>query len=106
MTIARQNDGTYIVYEDRETPGEGYDRYIGDSVARTAEMVYFSAQDAYGNGGNYISALQPGESVTINMAWIVNEPDIKNMYLNLNGTGASYEFDDAIMENGLVYIGK
>lgn len=105
MTIAKQNDGTYTVYEDGETPGEGYDRYIGDGVARTAEMTYSSIQEDYGNGGNYIS-LEPGESVKINMAWIVNEQDIKNMYLNLNGTGCSYEFDDAIMENGLVYIGK
>lgn len=105
MTIAKQSDGTYTVYVDGETPGEGYDRYIGDGVARTAEMTYFTMQEDYGNGGNYIS-LKPGESIKINMAWIVNEQDIKNMYLNLNGTGCSYEFDDAIMENGLVYIGK
>lgn len=106
MTLAEQSDGTYTVYVDGENPGDGYDYYTGDSVARTAEMVYFSAQDEYGDGGNYISALKPGESVTINMAWIVNELDVKNMYLNLNGTGNAYNFDDAIMNNGLVYIGK
>lgn len=105
MTIAEQDDGTYNVYASGETPGNDYDRYIGDSVARTGDMAYFSVQEAYGDGGNYIS-LKPGESVKINMAWIVNEQDLKNAYLNLNGTGCEYEFDDAIMENGLVYIGK
>ena len=104
MTLKQQKDGLYTVYVDGEIPDNGYDYYIGDSVARTAEMVYSDVRD--GNGKNHISVLKPGESVTINMAWIVNEPDIKNMYLNLNGTGNAYEFDDAIMENGLVYIGK
>ena len=37
--------------------------------------------------GNYIPLLKHGESVQVNMAWIVNEKDIKNLYLNLNGTG-------------------
>lgn len=104
MTLEQQEDGLYTVYVDGEMPGDGYDYYTGDSVARTAEMGYSDVRD--GNGKNYISVLKPGESVTVNMAWIVNEQDIKNMYLNLNGTGCSYEFDDAIMENGLVYIGK
>lgn len=104
MTLKQQEDGSYTVYVDGEMPGDGYDYYTGDSVARTAEMRYSDVID--GNDKNHISVLKPGESVTINMAWIVNEPDIKNMYLNLNGTGCSYKFDDAIMENGLVYIGK
>ena len=50
-------------------------------------MTYCSVQDDYGKGKNYIPSLKPGESVQVNMAWIVNEKDIKNLYLNLNGTG-------------------
>lgn len=58
----------------------------------------------YGNGGNYISSLKPGESIQVNMAWIVNENDLNNMYLNLNGDGAAYEFSDSMLKTGLVDI--
>ena len=105
MTVAKQNDGTYKVYVDGETPGDGYDRYIGDSVARIGEMEYSNVWEDYGDGGNYIS-LEAGESIKINMAWIVNEQDIKNLYLNLNSEGGAYTFDDTTIERGIVYIGK
>ena len=62
-----------------------YDYYISDGVAKTAEMTYCSVQDDYGKGKNYIPSLKPGESVQVNMAWIVNEKDLENLYLNLNG---------------------
>ena len=42
----------------------------------------------------YIPLLKHGESVQVNMAWIVNEKDIKNLYLNLNGTGGCYEITE------------
>ena len=76
----------------------------GDGVARTAEMTYNSISEDYGNGGNYISSLKPGESIQVNMAWIVNENDLNNMYLNLNGDGAAYEFSDSMLKTGLVDI--
>ena len=69
-----------------------------------AEMTYNSISEDYGNGGNYISSLKPGESIQVNMAWIVNENDLNNMYLNLNGDGAAYEFSDSMLKTGLVDI--
>ena len=47
-----------------------------------------------------------GESVQVNMAWIVNEKDIKNLYLNLNGTGGCYEITENMCHTGVVYVGK
>ena len=82
----------HINYDPTEQSGDDYDRVIWDGVARTAEMTYNSISEDYGNGGNYISSLKPGESIQVNMAWIVNENDLNNMYLNLNGDGAAYEF--------------
>ena len=38
------------------------------------------------------------------MAWIVNENDLNNMYLSLNGDGATYEFSDSMLKTGLVDI--
>ena len=99
------NDGsTYKVYTPGEEAGDGYDRCTWDGAARTGEMKYCSVSENYGNGGNYIPSLKPGESIQISMAWIVNESDLKEMYLNLNGTGASYQFDDEILANGIIDI--
>ena len=99
------NDGsTYKVYTPGEEAGDGYDRCTWDGAARTGEMKYCSVTENYGNGGNYIPSLKPGESIQISMAWIVNESDLKEMYLNLNGTGAAYQFDDEILANGIIDI--
>ena len=69
-------------------------------------MTYFSVSEDYGNGGNYISSLKPGESVQVNMAWIVNESDLDDIYLNLSGDGVIYEFSDSVLTTGLVDIRK
>lgn len=106
MTLSKQEDGTYSVYAANETAGDGYDYYIQDSVASAADMDYYSQKEEYGNGGNHISSLKPGESIQINMAWIVNEPDLENLYLNLTGCGGSHQFSEAVIETGVVYIGK
>ena len=83
-----------------------YDYISWTGVAKTGEMVYYSVSENYGNGGNYISSIKPGESVQLNMAWIVNESDLKNLYLNVTGDGASYEFSEYILKKGLVDIRK
>ncbi len=104
LMLMNHKDETYQIYDPAEQSGDGYDRIIWDGVARTAEMTYSSVSEDYGNGGNYISSLKPGESIQLNMAWIVNENDIDNMYLNLNGDGAAYSFTDSMLKTGLVDI--
>ena len=79
---------------------------IWDGAAHTGEMTYSSVSENYGNGRNYISSLKPGESIQVNMAWIVNENDLNDMYLNLNGDGAVLEFSDSMLKTGLVDIGQ
>ena len=106
IALSKQDDGTYTVYMPGTEAGEDYDYYTSDSVAKTAEMTYCSVQDDYGKGKNYIPSLKPGESVQVNMAWIVNEKDIKNLYLNLNDTGGCYEITENMRHTGVVYVGK
>ena len=106
IALSKQNDGTYTIYMPGTEAGEDYDYYISDSVAKTAEMTYSSVQDDYGNGKNYIPSLKPGESVQVNMAWIVNEKDLENLYLNLNDTGGCYEISERMCHTGVVYVGK
>jgi hypothetical protein len=38
------------------------------------------------------------------MAWIVDENQLSNMYLNLSGNGSSSEFVDSTLETGIVDI--
>lgn len=106
IALSKQDDGTYTVYMPGTEAGEDYDYYTSDGVAKTAEMTYCSVQDDYGKGKNYIPSLKPGESVQVNMAWIVNEKDIKNLYLNLNGTGGCYEITENMCHTGVVYVGN
>ena len=104
LLFADEKDGTYQIYDNANASGDGYDCIEGSSKAGRKEMVYYSVSEAYGNGGNYISSLKPGESVQIKMGWIVNEKDLSHMYLNLSGDGASEEFSDMVLETGLVDI--
>ena len=55
-------------------------------------------------GGNYISELKPGESVRTQHAWIVNEPDLEDIYLNVCVTGGMMEFGEDMIETGLVDV--
>ncbi|MCI7738785.1 MAG: hypothetical protein MSR29_05285 [Lachnospiraceae bacterium] len=97
----KQENGQYQIYSHS---GEGYDYIRGNSVASAMGMTYFSQKEAYGNGGNYISSLKPGERVQVAMAWIVNENDLGNIYLNLCGSGGSLEFSEDVLRTGLVDI--
>lgn len=102
MTLLKQDDGTYSIYIPNETAGDGYDYYIGDGPADIGTMKYNSEVENYNDGGNYISSLKPGESIQVNMAWIVNEEDIENMYLNFSGN--VYDFDEYLLDTGVVDI--
>lgn len=104
LMLMNHEDGIYQIYNPAEQSDDDYDRVIWDGVADAAEMTYSSVSENYGNGGNYISSLKPGESIRVNMAWIVNENELDNMYLNLNGDGGAYEFSDSMLKAGLVDI--
>lgn len=49
------------------------------------EMCYADVSGGGSGSKNYIPELQPGESVTIRVAWLVNEDELDKLYLNLNG---------------------
>ena len=100
----KEENGTYQIYNPMEEPGEGYDHMIRDGVAYVGEMRYYSVSENYGNGRNYISVLKPGENIQVNMAWIVNEDDLENLYLNVNGDGSSSAFSDSMLKDGVVDI--
>lgn len=102
LMLLRETEGNYQAYDPREEAGDGYDHIIWDGAARIGEMVYRNLSDDYGDGGNYIPALKAGESVQVSMAWIVNESDLKDMYLNLNGD--NIQFKAKTLASGIVDI--
>lgn len=100
-----KNDGiNYTLYTPDEVLGEDYDRVIWDGAANTLYMECISVSDE--EGKNYISSIKPGESVTVSIAWIVNENDLEDLYLNLDGSGSPYEFGETIIQNQFVDIRK
>lgn len=105
LTI-KHDDGSYKIYWPSEEAGDDYDYYVEDGVARTGDMKYCSSVVDYGNGGNYIKSLKPGEKTQVVMAWIVNENDLHNLYLSVDPEGEVLEFNDSMLKSGLVYVGK
>lgn len=99
----KHEEGMYQIYDPKNQDGDGYDHIIWDGDAGMAEMKYCSVLDDYGNGGNYIPSLKPGESIQVDMAWIVNENDLDSMYLNLCVL-ASNAFSEEMLEPVLVDI--
>lgn len=89
-----------IHYEDYYGTEE-WNYRSGSSVARLEEMTYFDVRSE--ENKNYISSLKPGESCTVHMAWIVNETDLDELYLNVNPSGG-FEFDKESLEIGFVDI--
>lgn len=104
LMLMKHENGMYQICNPAEQSGDNYDYITWDGAARTEEMVYKSVSEDYENGGNYISSLKPNESIKVNMAWIVNENDLDNMYLNLSAFGGTYRFSDEMLKDGVVNI--
>lgn len=104
LMLLEQKDGKYVSYDYEDCQEEEYDKITGSSAACMAEMGYCSVTENYGDGGNYISCLKPGESVQVKMGWIVNERDLSRMYLNLCGDGGVVCFTEDMLQAGLVDI--
>lgn len=75
--------------------------HIGISTPGISDMPY---NDIPGdkNPKNYIKEIKPGESVTVRLAWLVNEDELDKMYLSMNGDSL---FTDQGLEIGLVELG-
>lgn len=109
VLLLDETGDSYRLYAYEGSPsGEESDREY-DYISQTGAggrwgMEYYSPHMDHGNGGNYIPALKPGESVQVKMGWIVNEPDLKKMYLSLSGRADPYYFYEEELEAGFVDI--
>lgn len=88
MSLLTQTDDGYQEYNYMEQSGEDYDYVEWNSgLSLDGGMSYYDNQN--GIGKNHISGLAAGESTKVNVAWIVNEGDLNNMYLEVSGFCAS-----------------
>lgn len=97
-----EKDGQIEVYSG-EKPGENddWDEAQVNGAAHFVEMYYM---DVFGKEEhkNYIDSLQPGETATVHVAWVVPEQDLGYMYLNLCGN--PYEILEEELAIGYVDI--
>lgn len=100
-------DGNYVMVQETPAEGEEWDFYQ-DSAAyarRGGEMVYYTVQGGEDqNGSNYISSLKAGEEITMEVGFLVNEEDLKHLYLSVSPYTSAREFNEYICESGLVDI--
>lgn len=81
-----------------------YDMAMNSNLSDTGAMEYYNVTSTTGgNGANYIPSLGINETVTIQVAWLVNESELDNMYIHV-GTGGEMAFADEVMEDGFVDI--
>lgn len=103
ISLMEYTDGTYQIYDPAEQSGDGYDYITWDGAAGYADMQYcYNASGTSENEKNYISCLKPGESVQVNMVWIVNENDMDSMYLDLSGLGSFV--DASVIKSGAAVV--
>ncbi len=92
----------FVIWEP--APVTGVEEYDEVSMSRARnEMRWYSVRDDYGNGGNYIPSIAPGETVSVEVGFLVSESQLDKMFLNLDGTGGTY-FDEEGLAMGYVDI--
>lgn len=65
------------------------------------EMPYYDVTGG-ARQNNYIPEIQPGQTVTVHAAWLVNADEVDNLYLDFTGNG--YEFSQEALDMGLVKL--
>ncbi|MDO4490104.1 MAG: hypothetical protein Q4B85_03410 [Lachnospiraceae bacterium] len=95
---------TYRIIDPYNEPGATYDYILGDGVSGIGSCVYRSLHTDLGNGGNYIPVLNPGESIQIQMGWIVDENQLSQLYLTLDTTSEGWEFNDSLLQAGVIKL--
>ena len=100
----REMDGQMqIVSEEEPSGSDEWDMAVNHGLSAFRDMAYY---DVHGGerSNNYIGSIQPGETVTVHMAWVVMEEELGWLYLNLDTYGGAYEFTDSSLQMGYVDI--
>lgn len=75
-----------------------YTRQSSDAAA-SVEMGWFDVTGgADQNGSNYISSIEPGETVTLHVAFLVNEDQLDGLYIAIGGCGGDPYFGEGALQ--------
>ncbi|MBR3393829.1 MAG: hypothetical protein IKG51_06940 [Firmicutes bacterium] len=98
-----EKDGEYFRYLQPCPDGSSYN-FISRSNGQITDMAQYTMDyfdttyDGYGDGGNEISYLEPGESATVHIGWIVDEEVLPYLFLSMDQTGRiSFDRGPAIL---------
>lgn len=99
----QENGDEMRMYSWKQPEDGAWDAITYAGSAGFGEMWYY---DVHGGerGNNYISSIQPGETVTVHMAWLVPADELDLLYLNLDTISSCYEFDENALRTGYVDI--
>lgn len=97
----RMPSGDGYLFE-KPQDGDAWTDAVNRGMSAFWEMQYY---DAHGGerGNNYMDRLQPGETKTVHMAWIVTEEELEFLHVSLNPSGG-LEFSESSLETGYVDI--
>ena len=84
LSVAETPDGWQVTTPQPEDPTVAYDNDISSSWLGLTEMKYWDLRDPNSNGGNEIADLKPGETVTIQMGFVVSECQLGNLWFYMN----------------------
>ena len=84
LSIAETEDGWQVTEPVPDDPAIEYDESWCTGGGRLEDMRYWDLRSEGSNGGNQITNLKPGESVTIQMGFIVSECQMGNLWFYMN----------------------
>ena len=84
LSVAETPDGWQVTTPQPEDPSIEYDEDISTSWIGLTEMKYWDLRDPNSNGGNEIADLAPGETVTIQMGFVVSECQLGDLWFYMN----------------------
>lgn len=105
LLSATEGPGGWQVF-DRASQVPGSDEAVLGTALGTGEMYYYDVNGKKAtddpDAPNYIAHLEPGETATVSVAWLVPRDELGQLLLTLNSSG--YCFDEEALQLGYVDI--
>lgn len=100
----READGQMQIVTGETPSGSGeWDMAVNHGLSAFRELLYYDVREGE-QGKNYIASIQPGETKTVHMAWVVTDEELPELYLSLDTGGGTCEFTDSSLKTGYVDI--
>ena len=96
LVSATENKESYTVF-NRADQVAGADKINVLPKIGVGEMIYYDVNGTQPTNDldhpNYLTSLQPGQTATVHMAWLVPQDEANQLFLTLNSTGTTFDND-------------